>query len=652
VSNDSPESDKAAAESKGVVSRLVIGPTEPLEERGYAVAGIQAPSVRAAEQKATDDRTKRDQEWEPNPDEGGIRPAEPDALAPRPQAGLVEDRRLPPDDRTAGTSDTGDAGSAGVLKTRTDGSWIYYDVHTSVTACSRFSLEAFPQCCQLATPASINNGRGAQIVELRGWLRAVDRVPNLADDPADWHYDLELDPDWAARLGIDLNQLMRPGSILLHNRSDGDSFGQIRNVGAFPRDPDNVAISPALVHVELMSWRPGQQFDQWEGRILGKRTVETPTGWTHVEPSDSRMITWPWDPRLPSDGDPVSLQVGDYVRMTGALVTDFPHGLGDRSWDNSSQTNSNPAHWTEMHPPDLIERVSPQKAHETTLCCVALFADHGVTQGDFSTLEFDLFPVNPPPDPLATLECREVIDNAFTNFRTIIGQNAGRGAAIEARRDHVHVSVGVQGQRALGAPGKYKALFRLRWVPGPPQVRARITPPSGTIRSGDSAQLTIAAEDWANGKSLAATVNIDNDTSSYPANTPFPYTFHGAAHRILVAASGHVAADIRYAVQLRAITVTVDPEPIPLGRAVTVTIEAVDTATNEPVAGQIVIDNKVIGIAGVPFTATFTRRRIVRVDPDTGERVVSWVYPGGYVRVGSPDYGDTRIDFGWPLDDD
>ena len=190
------------------------------------------------------------------------------------------------------------------MATRTDGSWLYYDFHTSVTPCSRDpTAGAFPQCCQIATPASSTSQRGAQIVEIRGWIRNVSQDPKLSEDPADWHYDLELDLAWLERQRIDVHQLMKPGSISLHNRAGGDPLRLIRNVQ--PPTRPTALVSPAFLHVELTSWRPGQRFPTWTPipAVPGRRSVDTPTSWDHVEPGppDARGIRWPWDPRFPSD---------------------------------------------------------------------------------------------------------------------------------------------------------------------------------------------------------------------------------------------------------------------------------------------------------------------------------------------------------------
>jgi len=532
------------------------------------------------------------------------------------------------------------------MATRTDGSWLYYDFHTSVTPCSRDpTAGAFPQCCQIATPASSTSQRGAQIVEIRGWIRNVSQDPNLSEDPADWHYDLELDLAWLERQRIDVHQLMKPGSISLHNRAGGDPLRLIRNVQ--PPTRPTVLVSPAFLHVELTSWRPGQQFPTWTGR----RSVDTPTSWDHVEPGppDARGIRWPWDPRFPSDDPRAPLRDGDYVRMVGALVADFPHGQA-QAWDENGRRASNPSFWAEMHPPDRIERVRPAVRRTESVACVALFADNGLVSGDSGQIDFDLFPLpEEKPDPLATAACVENVDSALTNVRTIVEGNAGlTGAAITQRGDHVHVHVKVQGQSRWRAPGKFKALYRATWVQGPPQIRLTLTPDPATIVAGSEVQTIVGAADWHSGVPVRARVVVDISAAQHDSNTPFRYTFHGPDHRIRATAPGYVDAALAFRVPLRNLLVTATPNPVPLDRAAPVAVTAVDAVTGAPVTARVFIDNAEVGRTGTPFTYTFRRRRVRSVDPETGETTIEVAYPAGEVRDLLGDYNLAPIDFGLP----
>jgi hypothetical protein len=467
-------------------------------------------------------------------------------------------------------------------------------------------------------------------------------VPNLGDDPADWHYDLELDFAWLERQQIDVQDLMRPGSISLHNRAAGDPLRLITNVQP-PLQP-TALVSPAFVHVELMSWRPGQRFPTW----TGSRSVEAPNGWDHAEPpvADRPGMVWPWDPRFPSNDTRDPLREGEYVRMVGALVADFPHGQA-QAWDANGRRASNPSFWAEMHPPDLIERARPV-ARTESVACVAIFAANGLFSADSQQVDFDLTP--PPeakPDPLATVRWTEAIDSSQTNFRTIVEGNARRdGAAITVRGDKIHAHVKVRGQTRWGAPGKFKAIYRASWVPGPPQIRLALMPEPSAILAGATIPISVLAEDWQSGAKVPATIAMDDDPAGRPANTQFSYTLHGPRHRVIATAPGYADATLSFAITLRPLAVAATPHPVPLGVATSVMVTAVDAANGQSLALPVLIDDVEVGTSGTSFEHTF-RRRPVRVrDPDTGEWKIQLVPPQGEVRDPSGDHPTTPIDFG------
>jgi hypothetical protein len=95
---------------------------------------------------------------------------------------------------------------------------------------------------------------------------------------------------------------------------------------------------------------------------------------------------------------------------------------------------------------------------------------------------------------------------------------------------------------------------------------------------------------------------------------------------------------------LRLLTVSVTPFPVPLNRPVTVTVAAVDTTSGANVAGDVLVDGRVVGATGVPFTRTFRPRRVRIPGPPPPE--FELVYPTGVVRVAG--YSDMPIDFGFP----
>jgi len=95
---------------------------------------------------------------------------------------------------------------------------------------------------------------------------------------------------------------------------------------------------------------------------------------------------------------------------------------------------------------------------------------------------------------------------------------------------------------------------------------------------------------------------------------------------------------------LNILQLSVSPYPVPLNRAVAVTVQAVDLLTNAAVQGDVEIDGTIVGTTGSPFTHTFRRKRVRIPGPPPPEWEVT--YPTGTVRA--PGYPDAPIDFGFP----
>lgn len=89
------------------------------------------------------------------------------------------------------------------------------------------------------------------------------------------------------------------------------------------------------------------------------------------------------------------------------------------------------------------------------------------------------------------------------------------------------------------------------------------------------------------------------------------------------------------------LNVSVTPFPVPVGRAVSVTVHV--TVDNNPVAGVVKVEGLQVGTTNTPFTHTFTKIRKIGPPPD---REPYFVYPSGDVEV--PGYPATSIDFGFP----
>lgn len=319
------------------------------------------------------------------------------------------------------------------------------------------------------------NGKKTWLVELRGWLSEVGGGCNI-DDP-DWHWLLEIDPEWADSVGMPIEKLLRPGNMLemMTNPLVKDTRARL-------------AVGTANVDIELNGWVPTQNPGQsppatWQkfGQDCVLKGVPTDTA------------VWEYDPVRPlSWQNP--LQKGDYVRMFGSLVTDEPHdgsgifaqvlcrdfhfgpscaidniqlNLAKKRWGgNRADTDpDNAARWTEMHPPDIIA-VLPMKQHVSTLTAVAVSAENCVLGCEVSRLDVDI-PAPPKPAGATTVTFTEQVLSS-TNFSTIIEghKNASGqfdGSTVTTTPTGIHVHVAVQGQSAFAAHGRFGAFYRVRW---------------------------------------------------------------------------------------------------------------------------------------------------------------------------------------------
>jgi hypothetical protein len=189
-------------------------------------------------------------------------------------------------------------------------------------------------------------------VELRGWLRAVDPVCK-ASDPA-WYYLLEPDLAWSEASGLRPSDILRVGNIVgLGDSRSGTSPWQIE--------------SRPLIRIEFGGWDEA------------KLRIPPPDDWRSRGSAGCPGVFFAFDPLRPVPGGPM-LEAGRYVRVVGSLVSDAPHGtkatagvwlvrnLGialdpqhvihaaESAWsEGGEESPDNPARWTEIHPPDLIE---------------------------------------------------------------------------------------------------------------------------------------------------------------------------------------------------------------------------------------------------------------------------------------------------------
>ncbi|HUS16431.1 MAG TPA: hypothetical protein VM536_15645 [Chloroflexia bacterium] len=94
---------------------------------------------------------------------------------------------------------------------------------------------------------------------------------------------------------------------------------------------------------------------------------------------------------------------------------------------------------------------------------------------------------------------------------------------------------------------------------------------------------------------------------------------------------------------LRTMRVTLTPAQIPYGVEVPVTVQAVDAQTGTPLAGDVVINGRMVGRTGTSFRYTFTPQMTRVFDPELRVWTTVPVDPQGTVVV--PDYDDGAIPF-------
>jgi hypothetical protein len=322
----------------------------------------------------------------------------------------------------------------------------------------------------------MTGGKRTWLVELRGWLSAVGTECNT-NDP-DWHYMLEIDPDWADSARMPLAELLRAGNFVANVTAEQTGDTKARTSVGIPN-----------VNVELNGYIPAAQGG-----------AAAPPGWSAFGKNcvaKNETTAWEFDPAQPLSWQS-ALQMGDYVRMYGALVTDGPHteqgfpalffcnqfnigaacsttGTEQRlaliRWAGNRPDNdpTNSARWTELHPPDIIA-VLPAKPHTTAFRSVAVSAENClIGPCETTTLDVDIAPPQPKPATATGVAFREEVVGS-TNYRTITdghpsGAGGFDGATVTVNQTGIHVHVAVQGQAGYGAHGRFAAFYRVKWTP-------------------------------------------------------------------------------------------------------------------------------------------------------------------------------------------
>jgi len=292
-----------------------------------------------------------------------------------------------------------------------------------------------------------------QLVELRGWLRAVDRVCK-ASDPA-WYYLLEADLSWSDAAGLRASDLLRVGNIAaLGDLRQGPSPWQIE--------------SRPLIRIE---------FGGWDARKLRN---PPPDDWQSRGAAGCPNVFFAFDPLRPAPGGP-RLVPGAYVRVVGSLVSDAPHGtkaaggvwlvrnLGlalapehvihasENVWSDGGEENpDNPARWTEVHPADRIDPLPPRPQAETVRG-VTVRRPSGLFSPTAKPMDLSLSPPGPRPTWARGIKVTETIldaarDSAFERSLASCRVTDAK----EAVRVHIDLKPGAEA---------FASIFRVSWSP-------------------------------------------------------------------------------------------------------------------------------------------------------------------------------------------
>jgi len=256
-----------------------------------------------------------------------------------------------------------------------------------------------------------------------------------------------------------------------------------------------------VIHVELQGWdvsRQGGRAAPSDWGFMREGACETsPTfpGGAGPRPGSaserhnlrslSPTVSWPFNPKNPIGSEP-ALSAGQYVRMYGAIVSDEPHdqghvgytlgclvaeacnGEGDLNaakwtWSGgrSDTKPSNPARWTEMHSPDIIS-VLPSPTRNETVRVIAVAAKNCFLLCFSETVDTWMTPPNPRP-PGAIAHADEYVSDESNTSTITEGNGFLNGASIVSGDISAHVHIAVKGNKFYGAPGKFKAIYRVTW---------------------------------------------------------------------------------------------------------------------------------------------------------------------------------------------
>jgi hypothetical protein len=301
-------------------------------------------------------------------------------------------------------------------------------------------------------------------------LRAVDPVCK-ASDPA-WYYLLEPDLAWSEASGLRPSDLLRVGNIVaLGDSRPGASAWQIE--------------SRPLIRIE---------FGGWDEAKLGN---PPPEDWRSRGSAGCPGVFFAFDPLRPVREGPM-LEPGRYVRVVGSLVSDAPHatkatagvwlvrnlGLAldpqhvihaaESAWSEGGEEDpDNPARWTEIHPPDLIEPV-PEPDPEETVRGVTIRAPEGAFFQSPAPVDLSLSPPGSRPAWARGIAVRETILDAPLDSSF---QRSREACRLEEGNDRVQIRIDLE---SVGA-SRFAALFRVAWSRSAGSWQVEKAPPASPL---------------------------------------------------------------------------------------------------------------------------------------------------------------------------
>jgi hypothetical protein len=289
---------------------------------------------------------------------------------------------------------------------------------------------------------------GNHVGELEGLMLSVGDGCNGVDP--DWHMTFSPTPACLDKPGVDPNRLFRVGDILTSEtnviNSDHHAF-----------------VAMPVFNIELSGW-PATN-------VLGGGGAK-PDDWVTTNMSGCPQVFWPFDPQALRGA-----VAGRSVRVSGVLVTDDPHTrTGNTPWEKNYRDaaeqwqgatgpydENNPARYTEIHSPDLID-LSSQSFGEP-LYGVAVSARTALSNPSGADQELTATLKLQTPRPKNAVAGVDEYVLPETYVPSIVEGNVNlNGARITSCDDSVEIHVKVHGEPFQGHAGRFAAIYRLKWT--------------------------------------------------------------------------------------------------------------------------------------------------------------------------------------------